>query len=180
MHLFGLDWPAITNVVNWLTLSSSDSRGLNQQPIPGNPATRPNVLHPHYPVFKPPGGRVQGPGSNFTCDYRNMPGWYECSDPENRECWLRHPDGREFNMHTDYEKHAPLGVWRNYTLVVSDGSLNADGLIFPYAKLFNSSFPGPWIQACWGDVSADVNSSSSDIKGSQYSFRGSTFMSSIT
>lgn len=80
-----------------------------------------------------------------------MPGWYECSTPENRECWLRHPDGREYNIHTDYENDAPIGVDRNYTLVVNDGWVNADGLNFTVAKLFNNTFPGPWIQACWGD-----------------------------
>ena len=85
-----------------------------------------------------------------------MPGWYECSTPENRGCWLRHPDGREYNILTDYENDAPIGVDRNYTLVVNDGWVNADGLNFTAAKLFNNTFPGPWIQACWGDVSAEL------------------------
>jgi hypothetical protein len=156
MQLFARFWTAVTYVANWLTLSSFDAPGPGQYPILGIPDLGLNVARPHYPIFKPPGGRPQGPGSNFTCDYSNMPGWYECSTPENRECWLRNPDGREYNIHTDYESDGPIGVDRNYTLVVSDDRINADGQYFEYAKLFNNTFPGPWIQACWGDVSADL------------------------
>lgn len=52
---------------------------------------------------------------------------------------------------------------RDYTLVLSNRTINADGIEFPYGKVFsydfpegqvfNGTFPGPWIQACWGDVS---------------------------
>ncbi|KAG6356518.1 hypothetical protein INS49_015906 [Diaporthe citri] len=81
-----------------------------------------------------------------------MRGWRPCSTPSNRECWLRHPDGREFNIMTDYEHEAPIGVHRNYTLLVNDGWINADGRNFTEAKIFNNTYPGPWIQACWGDT----------------------------
>ena len=81
-----------------------------------------------------------------------MRGWYNCSTPEDGECWLRHPDGREYNIHTDYENDAPIGIDRYYTLEVSNASINADGIAFEEAKVFDNSYPGPWIQACWGDV----------------------------
>ncbi|CAM1509014.1 Fc.00g027530.m01.CDS01 [Cosmosporella sp. VM-42] len=81
-----------------------------------------------------------------------MEGWYPCSIPENRECWLRNRDGGEFNIHTDYEKFAPVGITRHYTLVAGEGSWNADGQNFPDAKTFNHSHPGPWLEACWGDT----------------------------
>jgi hypothetical protein len=111
----------------------------------------PPLATPTDPVFKPPAGNPDD--HEFKCDYSAMEGWFPCSIPENRECWLRHRDGREFNIHTNYEKFAPIGITRNYTLYVTDGSINADGLPFPYAKLFNETYPGPWLEACWGDVS---------------------------
>lgn len=156
MHLFGHFWTTVTYFANLLTLSPINPPGPQQYPIPGTSDVGLNVPHPHYPIFKPPGGHPQGPGSDFKCNYSRMPGWYECSTPENRGCWLRHPDGREYNILTDYENDAPIGVDRNYTLVVNDGWVNADGLNFTAAKLFNNTFPGPWIQACWGDVSAEL------------------------
>jgi len=30
-------------------------------------------------------------------------------------------------------------------------TLNADGVVNPDGKVFNQSYPGPWIKACWGD-----------------------------
>lgn len=39
-----------------------------------------------------------------------------------------------------------------YYLEVEDKPLNADGINNPHAKLFNGTYPGPWIQACWGDL----------------------------
>lgn len=81
------------------------------------------------------------------------PDWSECLTPENWGCWLRHNDGREFNISTDYEKVAPIGVDRFYLLTVDDGWVNTDGMNSTAAKLSNNTYPGPWIQACWGDVS---------------------------
>ncbi|KAK4941993.1 hypothetical protein LTR10_018174 [Elasticomyces elasticus] len=106
------------------------------------------------PIFKPPGGRLQGPGSDFLCDYRNMVGWSPCSSPDNRECWLKNDrTGQEYNVHTNYEdsNQTPVGVHRTYHMNITDGWLNADGLNFTEGKFFNGTYPGPWIQACWGD-----------------------------
>lgn len=105
------------------------------------------------PVFKPPTGKRTGLGSDFLCNYTKMSGYTNCSTPENRGCWLKHANGMQYNISTDYEdtNKIPIGVHRNYSLTISDSSVNADGIIFPYAKLFNGSYPGPLIQACWGD-----------------------------
>ncbi|KAL8642628.1 MAG: hypothetical protein Q9228_000721, partial [Teloschistes exilis] len=40
---------------------------------------------------------------------------------------------------------------RKYTLDVSEMALAPDGVAFEHAKVFNGSYPGPWIQACWCD-----------------------------
>ncbi|KAI9807258.1 MAG: hypothetical protein M1833_000001 [Piccolia ochrophora] len=151
MHLFARLWMTFTSLTNYLTFSPFDAPVYQQYLGSGKSHHGLNVPNRDYPIFKPPGGRPEGKGSDFRCDYRNMPGWKPCSNSENRGCWLRHPDGREYNIFTDYENNAPLGIDRNYTLVVNDGSINADGLVFPEAKLFNNTHPGPWIQACWGD-----------------------------
>ena len=156
MHLIGRLWTTVTFFVDWSTLWPVSAPGSRQYPISGVSDSSFHVAHEDYPIFKPPGGRPLGPGSDFRCDYSNMPGWYECSTPEDRECWLRHPDGREYNIYTDYENDAPIGVDRNYVLELNDGVINADGINFTAAKLFNNTFPGPWIQACWGDVSAQL------------------------
>jgi hypothetical protein len=70
--------------------------------------------------------------------------------------------GEQYNITTDYETIMPPGIVRDYTLVLSNKTINADGIPFPYAKVFSNNFPegedfdgdfpGPWIQACWGDV----------------------------
>lgn len=30
--------------------------------------------------------------------------------------------------------------------------INGDGVINPGGKVFNRTYPGPWIKACWGDT----------------------------
>lgn len=112
------------------------------------------VLSSDVPVFRPPAANPDD--HEFVCDYSAMEGWFPCSIPENRECWLRNRKGQEFNIHTDYEKFAPVGITRHYVLNVTEGSINADGQLFDNAKLFNKTYPGPWLEACWGDVSAKI------------------------
>ena len=106
------------------------------------------------PVFKPPTGRLKGPGSDFQCDYSKMHGFRSCSNSTNRGCWLTNDNGTQYDITTNYEdtNKTPIGIHRNYTLNLTDSWVNADGMNFTYAKLFNNSYPGPWIQACWGDV----------------------------
>lgn len=143
---------AISYVVSFLTASPLSGPALQQQDpllIPSNGGHEASFKGP---IFKPPGGRPSGPGSDFQCDYSNMPGFVSCSTPENRSCWLRNEKtGFEYNVRTNYEQLTPVGVHRTYYLNLTDTSVNADGLDFPHGKLFNSTYPGPWIQACWGD-----------------------------
>jgi FtsP/CotA-like multicopper oxidase with cupredoxin domain len=82
-----------------------------------------------------------------------MPGFRNCSTSEDRGCWLKNDEtGEEYNIHTDYENHAPIGITRTYYLNVTDEEINIDGVLSPFVKLFNNSYPGPWIEACWGDT----------------------------
>ena len=107
------------------------------------------------PIFKPPGGD----GSSFTCNYTKMTGFTLCSPPGNRSCWLTNNNGIIWDIGTDYEGTTPKGealmpsgTVRAYTLTVTEDSINADGLNFTDGKWFNGQYPGPLIQACWGDL----------------------------
>jgi hypothetical protein len=154
-------WTVVTYVINVFTLSPLSDYGthggvqvpLSVDSVVSLPTHAPAHVAPRPgPIFKPPGRPRSGPGADFVCDYSNMPGWRACSTPEDRTCWLINDKGGIFNISTDYEAVAPRGIQRNYTLVISNGQVNADGLIFPEGKLFNNSYPGPLLQACWGDV----------------------------
>jgi hypothetical protein len=151
MHSF---WTSITYVLSFLTLSPFEGPSGEEQ-APLLPSSDRHHGYRKGPIFKPPGGRPRGPGSEFTCDYSNMPGWSNCSSPENRGCWLKNDTtGAEFNISTNYEdtNQTPIGITRKYVLNITDSWINADGLNFTEAKIFNGMYPGPWIQACWGDV----------------------------
>jgi hypothetical protein len=154
--MFERVWKVVTYVVSALTLSPTTYDGVQQQPLFGQlpPSGDPG----RGPIFKPPGRHLVGEGHKFECNYTNMPGWRSCSTPEDRSCWLTDDKGGRFDIYTDYENLAPKGVLRKYVLDVSNGSMNADGMMFDQAKLFNDTYPGPWIQACWGDtVEVTVN-----------------------
>lgn len=153
MTLINRFWHAVVGLLTWLTMSPGVEFGSHpsQRPL-GVPVTQTHEPDGDYPVFRPPAGNPDD--HDFVCDYSAMQGWFPCSIPENRECWLRNKDGREFNIHTNYEKLVPVGITRHYILNVTNGMYNADGQPFNEAKLFNQSYPGPWLEACWGDVSA--------------------------
>jgi hypothetical protein len=149
MTLINRVWTYVTYLVSCLTLSPI--QGLVDQSV--------LTIHDPFPikegqvggpVFKPPGG---DPKNNFQCDYTNMKGYKFCSTPGNRGCWLTNPTTKDtYDINTNYEIRTPNGTVREYTMDLLDSNINVDGVNFPYAKLFNGKYPGPWIQACWGDV----------------------------
>lgn len=161
--LFERLWHDVTAFLTWISLTptSQDSFGqvalatdrhhatdVSNLDLPGEITTSGDNYG--SPIFYPPGGNGE-----FRCDYSAMgKDWHLCSVAENRECWIRNiKTGEEYNIHTNYEKVAPVGGLREYTLDVTDSWYAADGLNFTAAKLFNDVYPGPWLQACWGDVS---------------------------
>lgn len=156
MHIANSFWTAVTYIANCLTLSPFHGNQY-QQPIPGRYELRPDINDvkviedPGYPIFKPPGGRPRWEGSDFVCEYPEMPEWTFCSTPSDRGCWLRHINGSRYDINTNYEINAPKGIDRYYEFDITDGTYNADGLIANDTKLVNDRYPGPWVQACWGD-----------------------------
>jgi len=139
---------------------------------PFHPLTSP--VHPHasplpsledtavdYPSFIPPGFPLDPEHREqaFRCEYEQMKGWRACSESDRRGCWIENTGSCKkgevcvYNINTDYEKYAPIGKDRYYSLYVDKNeTLNLDGMINPGSKLFNNQYPGPWLQACWGDT----------------------------
>ena len=146
MKLLERWWAAVSYVISIVTLSP-----WNNEPTPQQLLGEAHVSHLdnyHSPIFHPPSAP---PG--FKCDYSAMgPAIRSCSTSISRDCWLTNGT-YEWDIHTDYEDISltPKGILRKYTLDAASMTLYADGFKNPYGKVFNQSFPGPWIQACWGD-----------------------------
>ncbi|KAF2708169.1 multicopper oxidase [Pleomassaria siparia CBS 279.74] len=85
----------------------------------------------------------------FTCEY--PPGWTMCNTPENRACWVIDPNGKEYNISSDYETQIPQGRDRELTITLSEKEIAPDG-IAKLAKLIDGKYPGTLIEACWGDT----------------------------
>ncbi|MCJ1402023.1 hypothetical protein MMC11_005242 [Xylographa trunciseda] len=72
---------------------------------------------------------------------------HDCiNSPRRRDCWLS-----DYNIHTDYEKYVPhTGKTKQYTLVITNAPWSGDGYT-EGSMLINGSYPGPVIEANWGD-----------------------------
>ncbi|KAI5923151.1 laccase [Camillea tinctor] len=70
-----------------------------------------------------------------------------CNTPENRSCWS---DG--FDINTDYDTNIPVGVTREYDLVITNVTSFAPDGYAKGAMLVNGTFPGPTIIGNWGDT----------------------------
>ncbi|KAF3020071.1 hypothetical protein E8E14_000861 [Neopestalotiopsis sp. 37M] len=133
MPLFETLRVTVTSFFTLVALSpTSDWPEDFQKPLPIQDST--TNLPPNtegYPRFSPPGAP---------------------DDFQYRKCWLRNvEEGKQFDINTDYEMFSPRGIDRHYTIDLADGWYSDNGLNFTEAKLFNRTYPGPWIQACWGD-----------------------------
>ncbi|KAF7504966.1 hypothetical protein GJ744_001547 [Endocarpon pusillum] len=124
---------------------------LQYEKLPG--AKHPKVALPDGPIFAPPNA---SPG--FVCNYTAMKGWRHTGGVGMRGAWLEKPIGDDddtggiYNIFTNYDRFAPIGTVRKYHLNVTDQNINADGINRPDGgKVFNGQYPGPWIEACWGD-----------------------------
>lgn len=171
MHLVERLWTALTTFLGISSLDQALHHPADQIPLT-IPDSNSNDHHQlaagRGPIFKPPGGLPHGDGSNFVCNYTAMSGFRACSTPEDRGCWLTDDRGTTWNISTDYEATnmsaptpvniMPIGTTRTYYITATPTAINADGLDFPDGKAFQlgpdgqPQYPGPWIQACWGDT----------------------------
>ncbi|PYH93371.1 multicopper oxidase [Aspergillus ellipticus CBS 707.79] len=141
----------ITTIINFFGfLSFNDPQ---QQPLPyeGGPVpSTPEVLS-----FIPPGAAESFQDAPIRCEYPAMAKEYTYVNSSNdRGLWLKHKTdpSKNFDIFTDYENRWPSGIVRKYTLTLNEDRLNLDGIEAPLSKVFNKQYPGPWIQACWGDT----------------------------
>ncbi|KAK3680779.1 multicopper oxidase-domain-containing protein [Podospora appendiculata] len=120
-----------------------------------------------------------GSSKGFVCKYPFLDPaeWEGCNTISSRHCWLRQKKARSdgkrlgFDIRTDYEKAAPVGVTRRYTLDVVENIISPDG-VPKETLLFNGQYPGPKIEACWGDeISVTVTNFLSDM-GTQIHWHG--------
>jgi FtsP/CotA-like multicopper oxidase with cupredoxin domain len=164
---------AALNILSFSSFNIKSDFGIQQPPFSNQ-----QLLAADGPVFKAPGRLRTGEDAPFTCDYKAMKGFEYCSTPQDRTCWLKNPtSGARYDTTTDYEllSETPQGITRKYTLTVGNAtkSLNVDGQDFGHAILYNDDFPGPWIQACWGDtVEVTVNVESDFTEGTSVHFHG--------
>ena len=52
---------------------------------------------------------------------------------------------------TNYEDAWPQGQHREFWINVTDKTISPDGYLKPQGKVINGTYPGPLIEACWGD-----------------------------
>lgn len=91
--------------------------------------------------------RQASPG--FKCQY--PAGWTSCNEPGKRDCWVKDPSGKIFNISTNYETETPTGIERPIFLELTEETIFPDGTP-KLAKLINKKYPGELIEACWGDT----------------------------
>lgn len=139
-------WTTLVYVIDILTFSSSGNRELVLKTSTELSASKIRT-YPHFQVPKNPQS-----GEAFTCSYPELTDFTVCHSPTNRSCWLESKD-KTFNVDSDSEilEGTPTGIVRRYNLNVSEIELSPDGYLMEHGKVFNGSYPGPWLEACWGD-----------------------------
>ncbi|KAL8747014.1 MAG: hypothetical protein Q9190_001054 [Brigantiaea leucoxantha] len=121
-----------------------DYDGSHQTPLQVSPSIDQIEQYDNGPVFSPPSASTE-----IQCQYPSMKDWKHGTRSLNRQSWLWNSvTGETFDIHTDYDQVWPEGVVRK----VTDHWINADGYNKTDGKVVNGTYPGPWIEACWGDT----------------------------
>ena len=177
MKVLGKCWVAFLEIYNTFTFSlTTDISSLESSFEEGKSPFASTRYGYDEPVFTAPSSSR---GQSFRCDYSafDQGNWGDCSESDNRGCWLRNKldHKKVIGIHTNYEdpKEVPMGIIRNYTLDISRKELNLDGITMKDGVVFNKNYPGPWIQACWGDtVRVTVTNSLEKYNGSTVHWHG--------
>ncbi|KAK1779634.1 multicopper oxidase-domain-containing protein [Copromyces sp. CBS 386.78] len=103
----------------------------------------------------------EGATEGFKCHYPglNSKDWEGCNEgADSRWCWIRQTEANKdestrkaYTVTTDYDNYAPVGIQRHYYLDIAKHTIAPDGTPRE-ARLFNGTYPGPLIEACWGDT----------------------------
>lgn len=103
-----------------------------------------------------PGGRIAmlltAVIAGFAIPYQNSLFLANTSESEKRQIITRNSANiPQPSIKTDYEKFWPKGIKREFWLNVSGQTISPDGYLKPLGKVLNNTYPGPLIEACWGD-----------------------------
>ncbi|ETI23255.1 hypothetical protein G647_05054 [Cladophialophora carrionii CBS 160.54] len=149
-------WARIVAVFHFILLSPPREQWPDQHPLsvstkasgPAQPSLLADERVPPKPFLPPSAPR----GSDFRCEYPKLKDYKFCSTYGDRSCWLKHSDPakQSYNITTDYEKVFPEGITRKYYIEINEKTISPDG-VSRAAMLVNGTYPGPWIEACWGD-----------------------------
>ncbi|KAK3690299.1 multicopper oxidase-domain-containing protein [Podospora appendiculata] len=160
----GLFKVVVTFFVELTTFTSSiNPFGFNKDPsqaVIGILENYESPLIPSLPTVPPscPEGKLcfrpDGSSPNFQCEYDLDPStWLPCNKANDRNCWIKkRDDPPRYNILTDYEDpHAvPKGKVREYWLTVDNVTLTP-AFVSREGRAFNGTYPGPKLEACWGD-----------------------------
>ncbi|KAK3313245.1 multicopper oxidase-domain-containing protein [Apodospora peruviana] len=93
-----------------------------------------------------------GASSGFLCHYPHLStdGWEGCSSDGSRSCWLRQRRRSTNGSLVGYDINTNWLKFIQYTLDVSKKVISPTG-VPKEAMVFNGQYPGPKIEACWGD-----------------------------
>ncbi|CCC12082.1 unnamed protein product [Sordaria macrospora k-hell] len=80
-----------------------------------------------------------------------------------------HPEGATEGF--KYDNYAPVGIQRHYYLDIAKHTIAPDGNPRE-ARLFNGTYPGPLIEACWGDTVIVHVTNSLDDEGTVIHWHG--------
>ncbi|PLB36637.1 multicopper oxidase-domain-containing protein [Aspergillus candidus] len=171
-------------IINYLGLQSPLGPQLDvPAPIEGH-------VKPHPEQFEPwvPPGAMPDPGDPnsvpIKCDYTAMVAdGYLPSRPDGNSEWIPHKDdpNLHYNITTDYDARTPIGTTREYNITVTESDVQVwDGREIRSRPLADGRYPGPWIQACWGDtVKITVHNNLTEVKnGTAIHFHGLRLLNS--
>ncbi|RDH35383.1 hypothetical protein BDQ94DRAFT_186230 [Aspergillus welwitschiae] len=114
---------------------------------------RPHLEGPSL-KFRP----LDTPSDNFECEYPGLDRHFDPPSRDDRTIWLKkkpHRRGKDITIHTNYEDYAPRGIDRHVRVSVTNDTSKPkylDGRDYRQGKYFDFQYPGPLIEACWGDT----------------------------
>ncbi|KAK4119022.1 multicopper oxidase [Parathielavia appendiculata] len=86
---------------------------------------------------------------------------------QSRGCWKG-----DFNIYTDYDARIPKGRLREYHLTLSEKEIAVDGY-HANKTVFNGQYPGPLIEADWGDtIRVTVHNNLTNFNGTAVHWHG--------
>ncbi|KAI1438510.1 multicopper oxidase [Xylaria sp. CBS 124048] len=146
--------------VSQFDLSGALGYDVPQKPLipPPPPGKHPHHPHPPHPPH-PPHTSPDVFTPSIVCEYPELKarGWEFCNSETSRDCWIRnpresHPEFSQFDVRTDYELVTPKGVKREYWVDISENpDVSPDGYPKVGGMYINGTYPGPLLEACWGD-----------------------------